>query len=137
MLRKMHGIIAISNSFGHPDIFLTMTCNPNCPEIEDALLLEQRAEDRPELCDRVFRMKLKLLLKHLKEDKPFGKITAFVSVIEFQKRGLVHAYLIIFLDQEAKFSLQGPTNIDMLISAEIPPATSPQLRELMLKHMIQ
>ena len=31
-------------------------------------------------------MKLKLLLKHLKDDRPFEPITAFVSVTEFQKR---------------------------------------------------
>ena len=29
MQQKMHEIIAISNSFGHPDIFLTITCYPN------------------------------------------------------------------------------------------------------------
>ncbi len=32
MLQKMHDIIATSNKMGHPDIFLTMTCNPNWPE---------------------------------------------------------------------------------------------------------
>ena len=98
----------ISNSLGHPGIFLTMTCNPNWPEIEDALLLEQRAEDRPELCDRVFRMKLKLLLKYLKEDKPFGQITTFASVIEFQKRGLDHAHIIIFLINKPSFRCRTP-----------------------------
>ena len=73
-------------SIFHPDVLITMTCNPYWPEIEDALLPNQRADDRPELCDRVFRMKLKLLLKYLKERKPFGKLAAFMSVIEFQKR---------------------------------------------------
>ena len=136
MRQKMHDIIAISNSLGHPDIFLTMTCNPYKPEIQNALLAGQKADDRPDLCDRVFRMKLKLLLEHLKEDEHFGKSAAFVSVIEFQKRGLVHAHIIVFLDIATKFSLQEPANIGYLISAEIPPATSPHLRELVLKHMI-
>ena len=116
--QKMHDIIAVSNSLLDPDIFLTMTCKPEWPEIENALLLEQRAYDRPELCDRVFRMKLKLLLKHLKEDKPLRQFAAFVSVIEYQKRGLVHAQISIFLDQEAKFSLQDPTNINRPIQLE-------------------
>ena len=58
-----------------------------------------------------------------------------MSAIEFQKRGLAHAHLTIFLDQEPKFSLQEPINIDWLISAEIPPVTSPHLRELVLKRM--
>ena len=136
MRQKMHDIIAISNSVGHPDIFITMTCNPHWPEIQEALLTGRRADERPDLCDRVFRMKLKLLLKHLKEDEPFGRISAFVSVIEFQKRGLVHAHIIIFLDEAAKFSLQDPSNIDKLISAEIPSTQASHLRELVLKHMI-
>ena len=71
MRQKMHDIIAISNSPGHPDIFVTMTFHPNWPEIQNALLLDQRADDRPELCDHVFRMELKILLKHLKEEKTF------------------------------------------------------------------
>ena len=136
MRQKIHDVIAISNSVGRPDILITMTCNPYWPEIQNALLADQRADDRPDLCDRVFCMKLELLLKHLKDDTRFGPITAFVSVIQFQKRGLVHAYVINFLDAVAKFSLQGPSNIDELISAEIPPVTSPFLRELVLKHMV-
>ena len=81
-------------------------------------------------------MKLKILMKHLKEDEPFGKLLAFVSAIEFQKWWLVHAHIIIFLDVATKFSLQDPANIDKLISAQIPPVNSPHLRELVLKHMI-
>ena len=136
MRQKMDDIITISNTFGHSDIFITMTCNPYWPEIQNALLLSQRADDRPDLCNRVFRMKLKLLLKHLKDDEPFGKLTAFVSVIYFEKRGLVHAHIISFLDDATKFSLQDPNKIDNLISAMIPRVTSPHLRELVLKHMI-
>ena len=112
-----------------------MTCNPYLPERQDALLSVQKTDDIPDLCDHVFRMKLKIILKHLKEDEPLEKIH-FVSVIEFQNRGLALAHIIFFLDHVAQLSLQDPTNIDKLISAEIPPATSSQLRELVLKHMI-
>ncbi len=83
-----------------------MTCNPRWPEIEDSLLFGQRAGDSPDLCNRVFRMKQKILVTHLKEDQPFGRIVADVSVIEFQKRGLVHANIILFLDEEAKRALE-------------------------------
>ena len=131
----MYDIIAISNTLGHLDIFTTMTCNPYWYEIQDPLLVSQRLEGRIDLCDRVFHMKLKLLFKHLKEDKPFRKLTSFVPVIEFQKRTLMHAHIISFLDDATKFSLQDPTKIENLISAEIPSVTSPHLRELVLKHM--
>ena len=83
----------------------------------------------------MFRMKSKVLLKYFKDDGPFGHTTKFMSVIEFQKRGLAHTHITIFLDQAAKFSLQDSNNIDKLISAEVP-VTSTHLCELVLKHMI-
>ena len=54
-------------------------------------------------------------LKNLKEDEPSGKVVSFVSVIDFQKIGLGHAHIIVFLDQEANFSMQEQTEIDKVI----------------------
>ena len=81
MRQKMHGIIAISDSVVHIDIFITMTRNPYWPEIQAALRSGQRVDHRSDLCDRVFRMKLEVLLKHLKEDGPFRCIRALLSGI--------------------------------------------------------
>ena len=81
-------------------------------------------------------MKFKLLLKHLQENRPFGRILAFVSVIEFQKRSLVHSHIILFMDQAAEFSFQDPLQIDKHTSAEIPPLSDTGLRETVLWHMI-
>ena len=136
MRMKMHDIIAISNTIGHPDVFLTMTCNPAWPEITDALFPGQKANDRPDLCNRVFKMKQRILLQYLKTEEPFGNMRAHVSVIEFQKRGLPHAHIILFLDEQAKNNFQNPEHVDKLISAEIPPIAEPQLRAAVLKHMI-
>ena len=69
MRQKMHDIIAISNTLVHPDIFIRIICNPYCPETQNRLLASQVADYSSDLCDRVFHMKLKLLLKHLKEDE--------------------------------------------------------------------
>ena len=44
---------------GKPDIFLTMTCNPNWKGIQENLLPGQEASDRPELVDRFFYLKKK------------------------------------------------------------------------------
>lgn len=117
---KMHDIIAIANSIGHTDVFLTMTCNPYWPEITNALFEGQRPDVRPDLCNRVFHMKLKMLMKYLKCENPFGRVIASVSVVEFQKRGLPHAHIILFLDGQAKNDLQDPEHVNKLISAEIP-----------------
>ena len=81
-------------------------------------------------------MKLKLLLKHLQDNSPFGCVLAHVSVIEFQKRGLVHSHIILFIDQDAKFALQDPLQIDNHISAEIRPPSDHSLRETVLRQMI-
>ena len=98
MRQKVNDIIAISNAIGHPDIFITMTCNSYCPEVQNELLRFQKENDRPDLCNRVCCMEFILLLMHLNEDEPFGEVISFLSVIEFQKKGLVHAHVIVFLD---------------------------------------
>jgi hypothetical protein len=55
--------------------------------------------------------------------------------IEFQKRGLPHAHIIIFLHPSSKYPT--PTDIDNIISAEIPnPDTDQELYNLVKKHMI-
>jgi len=72
--RQMHKLyqdgMAIVRVFGKPDLFITITCNPNWPEIKNALLSGQTAQDRPELISLVFNMKLKAIFNDfLKEEK--------------------------------------------------------------------
>jgi len=57
-------------------------------------------------------------------------------VIEFQKRGLPHAHCIFFLDRTSKNNLRRPENVDNIISAEIPPVSDNELRDLVLKNAI-
>ena len=79
--------MAIVRRFGKPTLFVTITCNPRWPEIVDALLPGQQPEDRPDLVARVFHEKLGRIVDNLTKDGVFGKAAAFMSVIEFQKRG--------------------------------------------------
>lgn len=51
--------------FGKPDLFITMTCNPNWPEIQAELLPHQKAEDRPDIVARVFKLKKDALISDL------------------------------------------------------------------------
>ena len=132
----MHDIIAISNKVGHPDIFLTMTCNPYWPEITENLFEIQRPEDRPELCSRVFRVKMKSMVAYVIDKKLFGTVSAHARVIEFQKRGLPHAHIIFFLDIHSKQRLKNPLNIDKIISADIPSSEYPELRAIILRQNI-
>ena len=50
--------MAIVRRFDRPDIFGTVTCNPDWPEINRELLPSQTAADRPDVVCRVFQVKL-------------------------------------------------------------------------------
>ncbi|XP_058759604.1 uncharacterized protein LOC131632901 [Vicia villosa] len=55
--------------------------------------------------------------------------------IEFQKRGLPHAHILIFLHPQNKYPT--PSDIDNIISAEIPdPTVHPNLYKLVKAHMM-
>ena len=85
--RQMHKLyqdgMAIVRVFGKPDLFITITCNPKWPEIQNALLLGQTAQDRPELISHVFNMKLKAIFNDILKENIFGKVLAYLYTIEF------------------------------------------------------
>ncbi|KAM3232829.1 hypothetical protein P3L10_018188 [Capsicum annuum] len=58
MRRRHTDAMALVQYFGKPDLFITMTCNPDWPEIQENLIEGQLAQDRPDLVTRVFRSKL-------------------------------------------------------------------------------
>ena len=65
----------------------------------------------------------------------FGKCQGRVYTIEFQKRGLPHIHILIFLHPEHR--LQQPEQIDRLISTQLPdPDLQPELFKLVEKLMI-
>jgi hypothetical protein len=65
MRRRYMDAMALVRRFGKPDIFLTMTCNPNWDEIKRELYLGQIPQDHPDLVVRVFKAKLKELKDRL------------------------------------------------------------------------
>ena len=65
--------------------------------------------------DRVFRMKLRELMDLLTKEQVFGRVTAHMHVVEFQKRGLPHAHILIWLAAEDQ--PQGPSDYDQLVCA--------------------
>ncbi|KAG5565561.1 hypothetical protein RHGRI_001464 [Rhododendron griersonianum] len=86
MRRRYLDAIALVQRFGKPDLFITVTCNPDWKEIKDSLKQGQLAQDRPDLTARVFRAKLQDLKDQLFKKSIFGKVAAHVHAIEFQKR---------------------------------------------------
>jgi hypothetical protein len=119
MVQNYQDAMAICKSVGYPDLFIT-TCNPKWLEI--ALFSEsiegQKVEDRSDIVARIFRIKLDELLHNLRNKSHFGRVIAIVYTIKFQKRGLPHAYILLFLDPNDK--CPSSTDIDNIIIAEIP-----------------
>jgi hypothetical protein len=97
MRHRYMDVMAMVQKFGKPDIFLTMTCNPNWDEIRRELLPEQTPQDRPDLVVRVFHAKLQELKHRLTKHDILGKVCAYVYVVEFQKRGLPHAHFLLIM----------------------------------------
>jgi hypothetical protein len=115
---------------GKPNLFVTFTCNPSWAELKEAVAASgqpgQKASDRPDLVTRVFRMKLDAFLADLLEKGYCGMVIADLWVIEFQKRGLPHAHILIILHPSSRAVT--PDEIDATICAELPdPEAEPQL----------
>ncbi|VDK53748.1 unnamed protein product, partial [Cylicostephanus goldi] len=134
--------MAVAQRLGKPDLFVTFTGSQDWPEIKNNLpgKFDSWITD-PFLCCRVFFLRLTELLHDIKKKEIFGKVVALHGSIEFQKRGMPHAHLLITLENK----IDTPEKIDSIICAEIPEypsADDPQREEkhrfytLMKKHMI-
>ncbi|KAG2203527.1 hypothetical protein INT46_011432 [Mucor plumbeus] len=135
MAQNYYDAMNIVRRFGKPDLFITFTCNPKWPEITRELLNNQLASDRPDLCARIFNLKLKELLDDITKKHIFRRVVAFVYTIEFQKRGLPHAHMLFILNSQHKLST--PEDYDRVISAELPDQNLyPLAYETVVKHML-
>ncbi|XP_071719195.1 uncharacterized protein [Rutidosis leptorrhynchoides] len=99
--------MAIVRAYGHPDLFITFTCNPKWQEI----------------------------LRFLDEDNLNQEDRHYLYRIEFQKRGLPHAHICLFVNKKDK--VPSPDDIDNFITAELPNKdTEPELYSIVFEFMI-
>ena len=83
---------------------------------------------------RVFEGKRAALYNEIKNGL-FGRTAAMLYTIEFQKRGLPHMHLLVFLHAEDK--IRNALDVDSIVSAQIPDAvTQPVLYEVITKNMV-
>ncbi|KAK9756878.1 hypothetical protein RND81_01G126800 [Saponaria officinalis] len=119
MLQYYQDAMATCREYGYPELFITFTCNPKWSEITRYLKRRGlRPEDRPDIVCRVFKIKLDQMMKDLRGKKLFGRVQAAMYTVEFQKRGLPHAHILLFLHRDDK--CPNAEAIDKIISAEIP-----------------
>ncbi|XP_064631618.1 uncharacterized protein LOC135489918 [Lineus longissimus] len=127
--------MAIVRHLGKPDFFITFTTNPKWPEIQAELHEGEKTQDRPDLCARVFKMKYDALLKDLLKQHVMGKVQAHTATIEWQKRGLTHAHILLIMQPDDK--PKSPEKIDTVVSAELPDSLSnPQLHKVITANNI-
>ncbi|KAG5149283.1 hypothetical protein JHK82_016164 [Glycine max] len=69
--------MAICSHVGFPNLFITLTCNPNWPEIHRILTpLNLKAIDRPNIILRAFKLKYEQMLSDLTKNHLLGKVVA-------------------------------------------------------------
>nr|GEX23813.1 DNA helicase [Tanacetum cinerariifolium] len=74
-------------------------------------------------------------LSFLKNERIFGTVTGVLYTVEFQKRSLPHCHTLLWVDSASK--IQGPEDVDRLISAELPdPQVDPQGYKVVSEMMI-
>ena len=61
---------------------------------------DQKSTNRPDLIVRVFRMKLRELMKDVCTHHVLGSPLEHVYTIEFQKRDLHHAHILVILSAQ-------------------------------------
>ena len=127
--------MALVRKHGKPDLFITMTSNPKWSEVTAELLSGQSASDRPDIVERVFKLKLDALKKDLLQRGVFGRVVADIHVVEWQKRGLPHAHILLILAPEHKPA--GPEDFDRMVCAELPDKqTHPELYAIVTSCML-
>ncbi|XP_076918697.1 uncharacterized protein LOC143579202 [Bidens hawaiensis] len=131
MYKHYQDALAICRVHGKPQYFITSTCNVKWPEIERyiAQFPALKSQDRPDIIARVFHMKVKSLINFLRTQKTFGHVEATLYTIEFQKRGLPHCHLLLWVAESQK--IRNAEQLDNFICAEIPdPVTEPVLHKV-------
>jgi len=111
--------LTIAAAYGPPTFFVTFTCNGDWPEIRSRLRPGQIYTDIPVVVCRVFKQKLSRLMNAFRTMFPnAGRLIYSIQRVEFQKRGLPHAHILLKYSNDCTV----PGDIDRVISAHIPEA---------------
>ena len=118
--------------YGRPDLFITFTCNPRWPEVQEQLLPDQSATHRHDILARVFRLKIAHFTQLVMKSRIFGAVRCYIYTVEWQKRGLPHAHFLFWLQTKIHAN-----EIDSIVCAELPdPDVDGELFDIVKKHMV-
>ncbi|XP_075480142.1 uncharacterized protein LOC142520871 [Primulina tabacum] len=135
MYQRYQDAMTLVQTYGKPDIMLTMTCNPNWNEIKNQLPPGQSPQDRPDLITRIFRSKFVKFKKDIVNIGVLGKVRSYSYVIEYQKIGFPHVHMLVIFENNDK--LCTPDHFDSIVRVEIHLQTEePNLHKAVVHHMI-
>ena len=88
--------MALCRWYGCPDLFITITCNPNWPEISRYMRDHNlTSNDRPDALTRVFKQKLDQLVKDVKELHLFGRVQAGLYLDNSLDQPIIFCHLLV------------------------------------------
>lgn len=141
MSQRCSDCMAMFAQDGVPDLFITVTANPQWDDYKRLLQQfygeknDHSINDRPDILVRVFQMVLNSILNDIQNKKIFGKVKCRCHCIEFQKRGLPHAHILVKFEDD--YAIDTVEKIDSIISAEIPDKNkNPELFQKVTKFMM-
>jgi hypothetical protein len=81
-------------------VFLTLTCNPEWPEIQSQIINGQTAFDCPDVTVPVFKSRLDKSKTNIRNGIYFKlrEVIYIIHVIEYQYCGLPHAHMVFRVD---------------------------------------
>ena len=128
-----HDALALPAAFHLPDLFVTVTFNPEWPELARMMPAHGNVHDHADVVARVFWMRFSRIMKDIFDHGVFGEVLSYCYRIEWQLRGFPHAHVLLILKQR----ILSAAEVDRFVSAEIPdPVLYPELHRLVLQLMI-
>ena len=136
--KRFNDAMCVVREYGKPDYFITFTAfgkwEENIRALHDFGTTEDTV-DRPDVTNRHFKQKLDKLHDDIWKENCFGRATAMCYTIEWQKRGLPHCHMMVWVRPEDK--PKTAADYDGITVAEIPnPEKFPVLHELVTKLQI-
>ena len=113
---KKQDVFALIRKFNKLIFFITFICNSHWEKFERNLSDVVDIVNRFDLMIRVFQLKFKKFLRDFIERHVMRIINAHIYVIEFQKRDLSHAHILLIANSRDEFD---ENNIDDVVHAMI------------------
>ena len=131
---KKQNVLILIRKYIKFTFFITFICNSNWFELTRDANSDVSIENRFELINKIFELKLKKLLRDLIERHVLKIMNAHIYVIEFQKRDFFHAHILIIVDSRNEIIV---VNVNVAIQIVIfDKVENENFHNLIVEHMI-